>query len=425
LADKALGSLYSQNMKTNLLRSACVLAAICLGVIVAPAAEEPKWFKGNTHTHSLWSDGDDFPEMIARYYKEHGYNFLILSDHNTLSRGEKWMKVDSVEARRKNVGTSALDKYLAAFGPDWVELRGEGAKREVRLRTLAEIRPKFEEPGKFLFIEGEEITDSHGEKQVHINAGNLDEVVKPRHGDSVRAVMRNNLRAVQEQGERLGRPVLAHLNHPNYKWSLTGEDLAHVAELKYFEVYNGHPHVHVSGDEKRPGTEKLWDIANTLRMAVLKGEPLCGIASDDSHTYHGGDVRPGRGWVMVRAARLSADALIHAMEASQFYSSTGVTLDTVSFDDVNGILRISIAPVAGEIFTTRIHGTRRGAENDPAKIGEALATFTGPEVVYTLKGDEWYVRATITSDRAHPDPSYTGMLKQAWTQPVWLKKAAN
>lgn len=22
------------------------------------------WFKGNTHTHSLWSDGNDFPEMI-------------------------------------------------------------------------------------------------------------------------------------------------------------------------------------------------------------------------------------------------------------------------------------------------------------------------------------------------------------------------
>ncbi|RYF95469.1 MAG: histidinol-phosphatase, partial [Chitinophagaceae bacterium] len=23
-----------------------------------------KWYKGNTHTHSLWSDGNDFPEMI-------------------------------------------------------------------------------------------------------------------------------------------------------------------------------------------------------------------------------------------------------------------------------------------------------------------------------------------------------------------------
>ena len=35
---------------------------------------------------------------------------------------------------------------------------------------------------------------------------------------------------------------------------------------------------------------------------------------------------PGRGWVMVRAARLEARALLEALEAGQFYSSTGVEL---------------------------------------------------------------------------------------------------
>ena len=30
------------------------------------ADEKISWYKGNTHTHSLWSDGNDFPEMIAR-----------------------------------------------------------------------------------------------------------------------------------------------------------------------------------------------------------------------------------------------------------------------------------------------------------------------------------------------------------------------
>ena len=33
-----------------------------------PSAEA-RWFKGNLHTHSLWSDGDDYPEMIADWYK--------------------------------------------------------------------------------------------------------------------------------------------------------------------------------------------------------------------------------------------------------------------------------------------------------------------------------------------------------------------
>ena len=51
------------------------------------AAAEPRWFKGNLHTHSLWSDGDDYPEMIADWYARHGYHFLALSDHNVLARG--------------------------------------------------------------------------------------------------------------------------------------------------------------------------------------------------------------------------------------------------------------------------------------------------------------------------------------------------
>lgn len=381
-------------------------------------AAEPQWYKGNTHTHSLWSDGDDFPEMIARFYRERDYQFLVLSDHNGLSRGEKWMKVSSVEARRKGVGESALEKYLKAFGPEWVQLRGEGADREVRLRPLEEFRVKFEQPGRFLFIQGEEITDRYQDHQIHINAADTDDVIKPMHGDSVRAVMRNNLRAIREQAEKQGRPILAHLNHPNYKYSITAEDMAEVIELRFFEVYNGHPDIHHRGNDTHPGVERIWDLANTLRVAVLKGDPLGGIASDDSHTYHGGDVRPGRGWVMVRAPELTNRAIVDAMHAHAFYSSTGVTLSDVSFDPATGKLRLAISPAEGETFTTSFIGTRRGGEGDPATIGVVLATVEGLAPEYTLKGDEWYVRATVTSSRAHPDPSFKNQMKQAWTQPV-------
>ena len=48
---------------------------------------ETRWWKGNLHTHSLWSDGNDFPEMIADWYRKNGYHFLALSDHNILKRG--------------------------------------------------------------------------------------------------------------------------------------------------------------------------------------------------------------------------------------------------------------------------------------------------------------------------------------------------
>ena len=80
-----------------------------------PAAGQGRWFKGNLHTHSLWSDGDDFPEMIADWYKRKGYHFLALSDHNVLSEGQRW-----VEVEKRDV---ALKKYRARFGATWVEER--------------------------------------------------------------------------------------------------------------------------------------------------------------------------------------------------------------------------------------------------------------------------------------------------------------
>ena len=151
----------------------------------SPAQEKMHWFKGNTHTHSLWSDGNDFPEMIAKFYKDNSYHFLVLSDHNILSRGEKWMNVGAIEKRRRTLGVATLKKYISSFGKDWVELRGEDKKQEVRLKTLEEIRPKFEKAEDFIFIEGEEITNSFGGSPVHTNGMNLKELIVPKKGTSL------------------------------------------------------------------------------------------------------------------------------------------------------------------------------------------------------------------------------------------------
>ena len=49
------------------------------------AAGAPRWYKGNLHTHTLNSDGDSTPEDVVRWYREHGYDFLVLTDHNFLT----------------------------------------------------------------------------------------------------------------------------------------------------------------------------------------------------------------------------------------------------------------------------------------------------------------------------------------------------
>ncbi len=33
---------------------------------VTASGESIHWYKGNTHTHTLWSDGNDFPDMVTQ-----------------------------------------------------------------------------------------------------------------------------------------------------------------------------------------------------------------------------------------------------------------------------------------------------------------------------------------------------------------------
>ncbi len=45
------------------------------------------WFKGNTHTHSVLSDGVLSVEHIARIYAESGYDFIAMTDHQCVFPG--------------------------------------------------------------------------------------------------------------------------------------------------------------------------------------------------------------------------------------------------------------------------------------------------------------------------------------------------
>jgi hypothetical protein len=394
----------------------------------ARSDNKAEWYRGNTHAHTLWSDGNEFPEMVVDWYKRNGYDFLAISDHNTLHTGERWMTVKT--ARQRAGEADVLEQYIDRLGADWVQTRTRDGAREVRLQPLSKYRSQFEAPGEFLLLQGEEISDGHAGKPIHLNAVNLKHLIESAGGSSVRDVMRRNLQAARVQAKQQQRPILVHVNHPNFGWAISGEDLAHVVEERFFEVYNGHPHVNTTGDENHPSDEQKWDIANTIRMTELDAPPLFGLATDDSHRYHGGNNPPGRGWIMVRAQTLSPEALLGAMRAGDFYASTGVRLTRIAFDAEAGRLKIKIDPEPGVSYTTRFIGTRVKPANgghdteaapgqrEPGPVGEVLAKQQGTTASYTLAGNELYVRAMITASTAHPAPSFEGQHKQAWTQPV-------
>ena len=404
---------------------------LTLDLSVLPTSPD-RWFKGNLHTHSLWSDGNDFPEMIADWYRQHGYQFLALSDHNILSEGEKWMKLTDIESRKAK---DALPKYLERFGKDWVETRGNRSEGtfEVRLKPLSEFRTLVESNGRFLMIQSEEITDSG----VHINATNIGEVIEPQGGDSIQDKIRNNLRAVDAQAKRLGRVIIPHLNHPNLGDSgISAEELAALVQDEYFEVFNGVDQDGDLGSDRRHSLETLWDITSTLRISKFRASPMFGLATDDSHQYHGQKrLSPGRGWIMLRAKHLSPESIVNAMKRGDFYASSGVELNTVSFDTATKTLNIEIEPDGDAVFETRFIGTpiefdhsttqRVDKDGKPVEgtldysddVGKVFATKTGLSVSYQLTGKELYVRATITSNKAPDNPSSESPLKKAWTQP--------
>src|SRR5262249_38792603 len=154
----------------------------------------------------------------------------------------------------------------------------------------------------------------------------------PRGGGSVVAVITNTLDAVAEQSKRLERPILVHVNHPNFGFAITGEELAAVTSERFFEVYNGHPDVHHLGTKYHVVIERMWDIINTLRIGEMKSAPLLGLGTDDSHNYFGtSGASPGRGWIMVRSRHLTPESIIHSIEAGDFYASSGVTLRSVTY----------------------------------------------------------------------------------------------
>jgi hypothetical protein len=338
-----------------------------------------KFYKGNMHTHSWWSDGNTFPEEVAKWYKEHGYNFLAVTDHNLLQEGKK----------TKVIG-----------------------KDTIVLKTLAEYRGQFEVPGEFILICSEEVTDAAEKRPVHLNAINVSKVIKPQGGPTVLECIKADYKAMRSSMEGSETPDWITLNHPNFGWGQTASDLAQCG-VRFFEVYNGHPSVRNYGDSAHPSTETMWDQANKWRIDHDQ-RILLGTATDDTHQYDQfglGKANPGKGWVMVCSEGLDPVSLYQAMQAGDFYSTTGVELS--DFKTSGKGISVKIQPEEGVTYTVEFIGWLKGKDQP-----EVLQTVSGTRVKYNFSGQELFVRARVKSSKLKVNPFAEGDVEMAWLQPV-------
>ncbi|MCP4709413.1 MAG: hypothetical protein GY869_12370 [Planctomycetes bacterium] len=428
-------------MLNKFCRSVILVLIVFLGLACSQTNQAPSppahWYKGNLHTHSFWSDGQQFPEMVAHIYQQLGYQFLALSEHNSISEGTKWIDINKDDIRR-----DAYQIYRANFPDTWVEIRRQDDKTLVRVKPFNEYRHVVEKPGEFLMIPTEEITHN----LAHFNLVNCVELIKPVDGATAIEVLQKNIDIAVQQQQQTGQAMLVHINHPNWRWMLTAEDLMVQEGVGFFEVYNaGGTSNNTFGDEIRPSQERMWDIILTKRLAELDLPIMYGIATDDTHNYTGSGpdlALPGRCWTMVRADHLTPESIVKAMKAGDLYASSGVDLDDIQFDGAT--LKIEIKTKPGVSYTTEFIGTLQGydptsqpvldengepyldTDGNPLRItrtysddiGRIFKTVKGSRASYTMTGDEIYVRATVRSDRLKPNYHVEGEYEVAWIQPV-------
>ena len=165
------------------------------------------WLKGNMHTHTSMSDGDSPPEEVARWYRDRGYQFLVITDHD---------KVTNIAA-----------------------------------------------PEGLVLIPGEEVTDRLSGKSLHVNAIGLTRVVPPQRGSTKVEVLQRNIDAVREAG---GIPLV---NHPNFGWAFGTEELMQLRGVTLLEIASGHPYVNAQGppsvesmwDDLLTAGKRVWGVA--------------------------------------------------------------------------------------------------------------------------------------------------------------------
>lgn len=314
--------------------AAILLVNMVSALTAGPLAAQARWYKGNTHTHTINSDGDSSPDEVVRWYKEHRYNFVVLSDHAYADRGT--------------------------------------------LTPVEGLNAVFALPGDFLVLNGVEVTDRFAGAPVHLIGIGVREVVRAQGGASIPEMLNRNAAAIRAAGG------LPQINHPNYLWALTPEHLTGAGQAQHFELWSGHPGVHNRGGGGMPSTEEMWDVV------LSSGQLLYGVATDDAHHFKPQCtpelVCPGRAWIMVRATELSSEALVAAIARGDFYSSTGVTLRSYEAD-ASGV-RIAL-PEGDPRNPTRYRTFFIGKDGAVLKQDDSLAP------AYTFTGSELYVRARV------------------------------
>ena len=174
--------------------------------------------------------------------------------------------------------------------------------------------------------------------------------------------------------------------HPQWH-TMTDRDVAALGPIHAIEIFNAS-----CADDNDSA-----DSAYMLDMLLARGQRLTACATDDAHFVPNTHDRTA-GWVMVRSETNDPEALLAALKAGDYYSSSGPEIYDLVVEPGKR-LRLRCSPV-DRIFL--IGGPAKYQTIGEQGITEAefdLSSWTSP-----------YARVLIRDDAG----------RKAWTNPVWF-----
>ena len=410
------------------------------------------WKKGALHCHTLWSDGNTLPETAIKMFMDEGYDFVCLSDHNILPEAnDVWLPVRPEAGRwPQDLSVKEYERSKKLLPEGCIEEKDISYRKFVRLKPYSQLKKEWEKEGEFLLVPGTEITTGgenfNKEGRIHAIHYNTFNLVKdfpvPTGGDALGLTDK----ALALYNEAKQDNSFFMVNHPFYvMWDTDPRVLIQRDEIEFFEHNN-------SDSSPVPENwiyerERYWDFVLAHRLSQGK-RMLYGTSTSDSHFYDpeskGKSGYFDTGFVMVNCEKdFTIDHIVESMKKGEFYSSTGVLFDEISFDKEKGTLYVKVEKEEGldyrlDFFVTKKNFNKSMVikefpfEKTPAfsrtlplmpdDVGVIAKSCNGIEASYTLMEDDLYVRCVVTSSRKGRLEKSTlyPEFETAWTQPYTL-----
>jgi hypothetical protein len=175
--------------------------------------------------------------------------------------------------------------------------------------------------------------------------------------------------------------------HPEW-YGLTENDVLSLGAVDAIEVFNA---TSVDHNDKPAG----WYMLDVL---LMRGKRYFACATDDAHFKNRNDSL--RGWVMVKSEVLLPEAILVALKAGQYYSSTGPQIFDVQVVPHEKVI-VRCSP-ANAVFVTG-HGSLSGKT-----LGSGILET---EISIKHFTDSPFCRVTVRDE-------FGG---RAWTNPIWFE----